>query len=128
MSYSAHEINKAVEDAISTMTNLDKAISSSRGSEVEYLPTETTQKAYDALEKLKGMLKAGGEGAKELKGRGNVLDVMDKLGPKLDRVEIQTMLGTMAVELSGMLRAVQQVLAGSRKGQKVEGTGFERLK
>lgn len=127
MSNPAYEINKALEETLSTLTNLDRAISSSRGSEVDFLPNVTTQKAYDALQKLNTMLAKGGEEAKELRGRGNVLDVMAKLGPKLDNPSVQTMLGALAVEFSNMLRTVQSVLK-EKDTKKVEGTGFEGLK
>lgn len=127
--YMAHptELNKAVEDAITTLTKLDQAITMSYGSDVDYRPNETTQKAFNAVEKLNSMLQTEKEGVKELRGRGNVLDVMAKIGPKLDSPSIQTMLGSVAVELSGMLRNVQQVLK-EKDTKKVEGTGFEGLK
>ena len=127
MSNPAYEINKALEETLVTLTKLDQAISSSRGSDVDYLPNATTQKAYDALQKLNTVLTKSGEGAKELKGRGNILDVMAKLGPKLESPSVQTMLGSVAVEFSGMLRTVQQVLK-EKDTKRVEGTGFDSLK
>jgi hypothetical protein len=127
MTYQAYEINKVLEETLTTLTQLDQAITTSRGSDVDYLPNATTQKAYDALQKLNTMLVKGLEEPKELKGRGNVLDVMAKIGPKLDSPSVQTMLGAMAVEFSGMLRTVQKVLK-EKDANKIEGTGFEALK
>jgi hypothetical protein len=126
MSNPAYEINKALEEAFTSLTKLDQALTSSRGSDVDYVPNATTQKAYSALENLNKMLKTQGEG-KELRGRGNVLDVMEKLGPKLDSPSIQTVLGSMAVDFSNMLRTVQNVLR-EKDTKRVEGTGFESLK
>ncbi len=126
MPNSASEINKALEEALVSLTQLDQAIGSNRGSDVNYLPNTTTQKAYNALEKLSSIL-IGGQNVKELKGRGNVLDVMEKLSPKLDSPSVQTMIGSIAVDLSGVLRKVQQVLK-EKDSKKVEGTGFEGLK
>lgn len=126
MPYQASEINKALDEAFTSLSQLDQALASCRGSDVDYLPNSTTQKAYAALERLSAMLK-GGENVKELRGRGNVLDVMAKLSPKLDRPEVQTMLGSAAVEFFGMLRNVQQVLR-EKDTKRVEGTGFEGLR
>ncbi len=125
MPYQASEINKALDDACTSLSQLDQALTSYKGSDVDYLPSSTTQKAYNALERLSTLLEGQGD-VKELRGRGNMLDVMAKLSPKLDSPSVQTMLGTVAVELCGMLRTVQQVLK-EKDAKRVEGTGFEGL-
>ena len=123
MSNPSYEINKALEDALRTLNLLDRALTSSRGSDVDYVPNETTQKVYNALENLNQALKTK-EGIKELRGRGNVLDIMARLDPKLDTPAVQTALGTMAVELSGVFRTVQNALQ-EEDINKVKKTGFE---
>ena len=126
MSNPAYEINKALEEAITSLNQLDRALTYSRGSDIDFVPNETTQKAYAALANLNRILQSEGDG-KELRGRGTVLDVMQKLGPKLDSPSVQTILGSMAVDFSNMLRTVQKVLK-EKDTKKVEGTGFESLK
>ena len=126
MTNPAYEINKVAEDVVVSLTRLDREISSSRGSDVDYRPNETTQKAYDSLQKLNSMLKGDGERVTQLRGRGNVVDALIKIEPKLDSPSVQTMLGTMAVELSGMLRMALLVLR-EKDPKKVEGTSFEGL-
>ena len=119
MSNPSYEINKALEDALRTLNLLDRALTSSRGSDVDYVPNETTQKVYNALENLNQALKTK-EGIKELRGRGNVLDIMARLDPKLDTPAVQTALGTMAVELSGVFRTVQNALQEEDINKEIE--------
>ena len=126
MTSSPKEANKLVGDVVDTLTVLERAITSSSNADFDYLPSETTMKAYNALRALDQVLLAGKEGARELKGRGSVLNVMDKIGPKLDDPSIQTMLGTMAVEFSGIFHTVHNSLT-QKDPKKVEGTLFGQL-
>lgn len=125
MTSSPEKINKAMGDAEKALSDLDRAFSSF-SEEVDYLPRETVIKANNALQSLNQMLITGAFPVKELRGRGSILNVMDKLGPKLDDPATQTMLGTQAVEFSGIFHSVHNRLA-QKDPKKVESTLFGHM-
>jgi hypothetical protein len=123
MTSSSKEINKAMGDAVTALTDLEERLTSS-DYEADYIPRETVVKANTALRVLDKMLSL--TPVKDLQGRGSILTVMDKIGPKLDDPATQTMLGTSAVEFSGIFHSVHNRLT-QKDSKKVEGTLFGRL-
>ena len=96
---------------------------SSSGYDVDYFPQNVVRTAISALTDLNKMLTP--EVIVQLKGR-SILNVLDKIGSKIDDPSIQTMLGTSAVEFSGIFHTVHKQLA-QKDPKKVEGTLFSRL-
>ena len=123
MTSSSKEINKLVGDAERALEDLENKMESSAGLDVDYFPQGIVLTAINALDALNSMLTP--QIVVQLKGR-SILNVMDKIGSKIDDPAIQTMLGKSAVEFSGIFRTVHKQL-GQKDLKKVEGTLFSRL-
>lgn len=123
MTSSSKEINKLVGDAERALADLENKMESSSGYDIDYFPQGIVLTAFNALSDLNKMLTP--QVIVQLKGR-SILNVMDKLGSKIDDPVIQTMLGTSAVEFSGIFHAVHTQLS-KKDPNKVEGTLFSRL-
>ena len=123
MTSSSKEINKLVGEAERALVDLENKMESSSGYDVDYFPQNVVRTAISALTDLNKMLTP--EVIVQLKGR-SILNVLDKIGSKIDDPSIQTMLGTSAVEFSGIFHTVHKQLA-QKDPKKVEGTLFSRL-
>lgn len=123
MTSSSKEINKLVGEAERALVDLETKIESSSGYDVDYFPQSVVRTAIGALSALNKMLTP--EVIVQLKGR-SILNVMAKIGSKIDDPSIQTMLGTSAVEFSGIFHTVHRQLV-QKDPKKVEGTLFSRL-
>jgi hypothetical protein len=123
MTSSSKEINKLVGDAEKALMDLENKMESSSGYDIDYFPQGIVLTAFNALSALNKMLTP--QVIVQLKGR-SILNVMDKLGSKIDDPAIQTMLGKSAVEFSGIFHSVHKQLS-KKDPSKVEGTLFSRL-
>lgn len=123
MTSSSKEINKLVGDAERALMDLEHKMESSSGYDIDYFPQGIVLTAINALGALHKMLTP--QVVVQLKGR-SILNVMDKIGSKIDDPAIQTMLGMNAVEFSGIFHTVHKQLA-EKDPKKVEGTLFSRL-
>lgn len=121
----SREINKMLGEVENSLAALDRAFRTAED-EVDYVPTETTLKAYNALAALNSALVTKKVDVSDLKGRSSVLSAMERLAQKLDDPSVQTMLGTESVEFSGIFRQVLKVLK-QKDPKKVESTLFKRL-
>ena len=124
MSHPLYDVNKVAEDVLSSLNRLAQEIHSSEAEEGDYLSQETPQAAYAALEKFKSILQESGESVARSQGR--VFDLCQTVESKLRNPSIQTMVGAMAVELSGILKVVMTILR-PKDTKKVEGTSLEKL-
>ena len=122
----AQEINKALEKSLVSLTQLDDALKTYRDDEEDF-PTALPKNVLNDLTNLQAILPKNWEGVKDLTGRRKIVELMELVGPKIDSASVQTMLGSVAVELSGMLRTIKQVLK-EKDSKKIEATGFESMK
>ena len=98
-----------VRDAVEALTALNRAVASSSGYDIDYLPREAVSKAIGALKALDGALMEKRLSAMEVKGR--VLNIMDEMKARLDDASIQKLLGAQAAELSSLFRSVHGRIA-----------------
>ncbi len=101
------DLNKVLDEATVALEGLFRSIASSTGYDVDYVPNETSRKAYEALLRVQQTIGKNSEVISEFTRRGVFKDVMDKLSPKLDSPSVQTALGTVAVELMGVFKNIQ---------------------
>ena len=93
-----------IRDAVDALTALKRALASSSGYDIDYLPREPVLKAKEALLALDQALIERRLSVTEVKGQ--VLNVMDEMKARLDDASIQKLLGEQAAELSSLFRSV----------------------
>jgi hypothetical protein len=122
----AQEINKALENSLVSLTQLDDALTTYRDYEEDF-PASLPKNVLNDLTNLQAVLPKTWEGVENLTGRRKIVELMERVALRIDSASVQTMLGSAAVELSGMLRTVEQVLK-EKDSKKIEATGFESMK
>ena len=119
-------LNKIVDDATVALNNLYIAIGREGGFEEDYVPQETSLKAYESLQKVWKAVHTDPKILSEVPRRGLFKDVIDKLGPKLDSPSVQTALGTAAVDLMGIFHTIQKIFE-KKDVKKVSQSEFDFL-
>jgi hypothetical protein len=100
--------NKLLDDATVALERLSRSIPYSIGSsDVDYIPNETTRKAYESLLKVQQTVGENPEAITQFKRRGQLSQIINELGQKLNSPSVQTALGTLASELMGVFNKVQ---------------------
>ena len=95
-----------VRDAVDALTALKRALTSSSGYDIDYLPREPVVKAIEALTALSLALEEKRLSVMEVKGL--VLNIMDEMKGLLDEASTQKLLGAQADELSTPFRSVHR--------------------
>ena len=111
MADSAKEVNRITDDAAELLEALHRQYVSSRGEEVEYFSNDRVQRVCAALERVRSVLKETGERSAQLPRAGVLKDAMTRVEEDMrSSPSLQTMLGSSAVQFSGIFNVVLTIL------------------